>query len=527
MGLIGWLFRRRHQVPGGDTRPSGTGPGASGEAGYVVLDVETTGLSPRWDRVVELAVVHVGPRGVATTEWTTRVNPDGPVGATHIHGITDADVAHAPRFAELVPQLTAHLSGQAVVAHNAAFDLAFLRAEYQRAGWQMPWLPALCTQQASHHYLPHLDRRRLRDCCAASKIPLRDAHSALGDSRAAAALLAHYLDPRRRPTPLSDHLDLPRQAGEVVWPSKPTGPTGDTRTRRPGAGTTRRAVPRAPAPSLLANLDTLPLADAVDEGAPPGTLGYLQLLTEVLRDGEVTHDEAAGLAALAQEYGFGADDIVAANTGYLLALAHRALEDGRVSQAERADLLNVARLLRLPEALVRHVLDRAEKARHSRLGAHLLPLPAGWQHGEPLRVGDKVVFTGCERALRGRLEARADRLGIRVLGVVSARTAMLVTDGTYDGNKTADADRLGTRTVTPEQFDVLLTHLQPARLPSTADPSGVGDGRPAHDPGTVTTARTPESGTVRRWALDQGMDVSGRGRLPAAVVSAYRNANPT
>jgi len=543
MGLFGWLFRRRQKdtgrgVPGrSDGVVATAGPSADRgcEApriprsdGYAVIDVETTGLSPSWHRVVEVAVVHVDARGRRTTEWTTRVNPEGPVGATHIHGITEADVADAPRFAEVIPQLNAYLRGRAVSAHNANFDLAFLRAEYTRAGWHMPWLPSLCTLQASHHYLPELRGRKLQDCCAAAGIPLREAHSALGDSRATASLLAHYLSPKTRPTPLPDHLDLPRQAAEVTWPVGPSTGPRQPGSRRAGAVPYRTAR-RVAAPSLLSNLRNLPLVDAVDEGAPVGTLSYLQLLTDVLSDGELTESEAVGLRDLALEYGLTAEDVAAANTGLLLALAHRALEDGRVSTAERADLLTVAGLLQLPESLVRQLLDRAEKAHHARLGAHLKPLPSGWRHGEPLRVGDKVVFTGCDPELRTRLEARAEELGVRVLTAVSSRTALLVTEKAESSTKDSEAEQLGTRTVQPREFEVLLTHLQPALTSSsptaqtTATPSRATSGS-----ATTPTVRSAghDAGRVRQWALDQGLTVSARGRLSADVVTAYRNAHP-
>lgn len=492
-----------------------------------MVDVETTGLSPSWDRLLEVAVVHVDSRGRRTAEWATRVNPEGPVGASHIHGITEADVATAPRFAEVIQQLNTSLRGRAVVAHNAGFDLAFLRAEYTRAGWRMPWLPSLCTLQASHHYLPALHGRKLADCCAAVGLVLDGAHSALGDSRAAAGLLAHYLNPRTRPAPLREHLALPGQAAEVVWPVGPA-----SRPRQPGArlptGIPSRTAPRPAAPSLLRSLDGQVLADAVDEGAPVGTVSYLQLLTTVLSDGELTADEASGLREVAGEYGLTPDDIASAHNGYLLALAHRALEDGRVTTAERTDLIVVARLLELPESLVRAVLDRAERARHARLSAHLKPLPKNWQLGDPLRVGHKVVFTGCDPAVRARLETRAEQLGVRVLGSVSARTAMLIPERTESSTKNSDADRLGVRTVLPHQFDVLLAHLQPSlRTATPATPATPVNPARRRTPAAVPSGQSSatESALIRQWALDQGLPVSARGRLPAGIVAAYRNAH--
>ena len=74
------------------------------------------------------------PAGVVLDAWSTRLNPEGPVGATHIHGITDRDVANAPLFRDVIPHLNNRLAGSALCAHNARFDLAFLRAEYARAG---------------------------------------------------------------------------------------------------------------------------------------------------------------------------------------------------------------------------------------------------------------------------------------------------------------------------------------------------------------------------------------------------------
>jgi DNA polymerase-3 subunit epsilon len=72
-------------------------------SGFVVLDVETTGLSPIADRVVEVAVVRTDSWGRNVGEWSSRLNPGRRVTATHIHGLTQADVADAPAFADVVP----------------------------------------------------------------------------------------------------------------------------------------------------------------------------------------------------------------------------------------------------------------------------------------------------------------------------------------------------------------------------------------------------------------------------------------
>ena len=123
-------------------------------------------------------------------------------------------------------------------------------------------------------------------------------------------------------------------------------------------------------------------------------------------------------------------------------------------------------------------------ARHERMSAGLSALPADWRHGEPIRVGDKVVFTGCDDTLHSRLEAQCEKLGVRIIGNVSPKTAMLITDGTMDGTKAAKARDLGTRTVHPGTYTILLEHLQPAL---TRAAKAVPKSRPAPAPKHAAT----------------------------------------
>lgn len=154
-----------------------------------------------------------------------------------------------------------------------------------------------------------------------------------------------------------------------------------------------------------------------------------------------------------------------------------------------------------------------------------------------MRVGDKVVFTGCESFNRDALEARASRLGVRVLGNVSRRVSLLVSDGTMDGTKAADARALGTRIVHPRDFMVLLDHLQPAmpsaRLrPAPEKPVATAAARSAApttepDAGPLLAAPTVAPSVIRAWAREAGFEVGERGRLHADVIAAYHRANPS
>ncbi len=77
-----------------------------------VVDTETTGLYPGGDRVIELAVVRIEPNAEPVLVLDTLLNPGRRVAATEIHGITDADVADAPTFADVAPALERRCVGR-------------------------------------------------------------------------------------------------------------------------------------------------------------------------------------------------------------------------------------------------------------------------------------------------------------------------------------------------------------------------------------------------------------------------------
>ena len=536
VGLFDWLLGRGRKT--GDSAREGIGR-SNGAPAFAVIDVETTGLSPKRDRVLELAIVRLDAAGHVVDEATSRFDPEGPVGATHIHGIRDVDVADAPLFRDQAPAIARMLSGLPIIAHNAKFDLAFLREEFTAAGWSVPWLTSYCTLTGSHAHLPGLDRRRLIDCCWAIGTDVRDQHSALGDARATAELFRSYLAAHRVQ---DDELQEIRRAGGTIWPSGPTrAAKARARDETPAARREmpiRFTAPRPKQPPLLRQLSALTLLDVIDEGAPTGTTAYLELLFDALEDGDVSSDEADALQSLRIDFELSAADVHAAHEALLLALAHRAVHDGVVTRDERRELTDVARLLSVDASVVKRVLDRAETARHARLGAHLGPLPEPWPHGEPLRVGDKIAFTGCDEEARARLEKRADELGVRVMGNVSRLTVLLVTDGSYVGIKREKAAECGTRIVEPDVFEHLLTHLQPSTRAEI--PVAVGQRRgagastassaaqapvPAQAAGEPSAPGQPSPGEVRTWALANGYTVGVRGRLPSGVREAYAIAH--
>ncbi|MBB5832495.1 exonuclease domain-containing protein [Brachybacterium aquaticum] len=307
MGLLDRLPDRRSASQGPAAAPTSShgAPALGTLPRFAVLDLETTGLNPASDRILEIAILRADAQGRPLEQWVSRVNPDRPVGATHVHGLTDADVAAAPRFAELARVVGDALQGMVVVAHNAEFDLGFLQAEFARAGLPMPRLVPYCTLQGSTLYLPHLRRRTLAECCAALGVPLRNAHSALGDAFAAAGLLERYLAMDAQTgydaalTATRARIAGERLAASLAGPTGVEGPTEGLPTAGPETGSARSPLtpsrpgsttvaPPAPTPPAPASAPTAPSVTANEispaavrawarsQGIPVGDRGRLR-----------------------------------------------------------------------------------------------------------------------------------------------------------------------------------------------------------------------------------------------------------
>ena len=112
----------------------------------IVLDTETTGLEPEeGHRIIELAGLELSGRRPTGRHFHRYVNPgrDIDIAATQVHGLTLEDLADKPRFGDIVDEFIEFVQGAELLIHNAAFDVAFLNAELERAG--RPRLDAVCT----------------------------------------------------------------------------------------------------------------------------------------------------------------------------------------------------------------------------------------------------------------------------------------------------------------------------------------------------------------------------------------------
>ncbi|GAB5418956.1 MAG: 3'-5' exonuclease [Crocinitomicaceae bacterium] len=164
-----------------------------------IFDLEATGLDITNDRIVEVAVVKISPDGTSTN-FDRRVNPEIPIPkmVSEIHGIYDEDIADAPTFKEILPDLEAFLEDCDFAGYNSnKFDLPMLAEEMLRA--ESNFDLTACKHIDVQNIFHKMEQRTL---VAAYKFycqkELNNAHNALADAQATwevlDAQISHYED---------------------------------------------------------------------------------------------------------------------------------------------------------------------------------------------------------------------------------------------------------------------------------------------------------------------------------------------
>ncbi len=161
----------------------------------VFFDLETTGINPSTDRIVELCYLKVHPNGMEETK-TILVNPGIPIPkqASDIHGITDEKVANCPKFKEIAKVLARDLEGCDLGGYNSnRFDIPLLAEEFLRADVDIDF-----TKRKFVDVQTIFHKMEQRTLAAALKFfcdkDLENAHSAEADTRATYEILKAQLD---------------------------------------------------------------------------------------------------------------------------------------------------------------------------------------------------------------------------------------------------------------------------------------------------------------------------------------------
>jgi len=200
------------------------------EQPLAIVDVETTGTSSVYHRVIEVAVLRV-ERGVVVKRFQSLVNPERYISPfiEGITGITNADVAEAPVFARLAGKLLPLFRGAILVAHNARFDLAFLQGEFARLGKRFQ-PRVLCTVKLSRKLFPAERRHDLSSLIERHRLACSARHRAMGDAEAVLSfleLLRRTVDPETLETVTSALLrsrTLPPHLDPASLEDLPEGP---------------------------------------------------------------------------------------------------------------------------------------------------------------------------------------------------------------------------------------------------------------------------------------------------------------
>lgn len=188
------------------------------ETYFAFLDVETTGLDPNsGDKICEIAVVKTLDGQIAD-EFVTLINPGRniPERAVSIHGITQTMVNRAPLFRDIANDLLDFLNDTVVVAHNARFDLEFLKVELRNLNISLPEYRIIDTLNIARRYYT-FPSNSLGDIARYIGLPLDQQHRALADVTTTKDIFEFFLkDLERRGIRLKRLKDILKLQGKSV-----------------------------------------------------------------------------------------------------------------------------------------------------------------------------------------------------------------------------------------------------------------------------------------------------------------------
>ena len=163
------------------------------DADYVVFDLETTGFSPEVNRIIEIGAVKV-KNGAIVDKFSTFVNPEVPIPfrIEQLTSINDSMVIDAPVIADILPEFMKFCEGCVMVAHNADFDMSFIKKNCQRL--DIPCAPTIVdTVALARVLLPNLNRFKLDTVAKALGVSLDNHHRAVDDAGCTAEIFVKFI----------------------------------------------------------------------------------------------------------------------------------------------------------------------------------------------------------------------------------------------------------------------------------------------------------------------------------------------
>ena len=179
---------------------------------FAIIDIETTGGSPKADKITEISIfIHDGLKIV--DEFTTLINPERNIShfITQLTGITNEMLIDAPKFYEVAKKIVEITDKQIFVAHSAAFDYNFVRREFHNIGYEYH-RKTLCTVHLGRKVFPGKKSYSLGNICKELHIKITNRHRARGDALATVKLLEILLNN-----------DRGKKALKIIKPEFPQG----------------------------------------------------------------------------------------------------------------------------------------------------------------------------------------------------------------------------------------------------------------------------------------------------------------
>ncbi|MBC7087325.1 MAG: PolC-type DNA polymerase III [Tissierellales bacterium] len=161
---------------------------------FVVFDIETTGLSPRTDKITEIGAVKIKD-GLIIDKYEQLINPGIPIPSniTSLTGITDEMVKDMPKIEDIMPEFLNFIGDSILVAHNASFDVSFIRETCNNMRVELK-NAVLDTLELSRALFPNLKSHKLNVIAKFLDVELINHHRAVDDAKATADILIKMLD---------------------------------------------------------------------------------------------------------------------------------------------------------------------------------------------------------------------------------------------------------------------------------------------------------------------------------------------
>ena len=157
---------------------------------YTMIDTETTGLDPQYDKIIEMAAIKIRD-GKEVARYETLVNPEQPIDdfITDLTGITNEELSTAPVAADCLPDFVDFIGEDIVVGHNVHFDINFIYDALLACGYAPIKNDFVDTLRLSRRVRPDLEHHRLCDMAAAYSVPQPVAHRSLADCQTVIGVL--------------------------------------------------------------------------------------------------------------------------------------------------------------------------------------------------------------------------------------------------------------------------------------------------------------------------------------------------